>query len=107
MRILWKYIRPYRWRVVLMLGLAAAAYALNLYDPIILGRIIDEYVLNPNNLPEAERVRGALIWLGIATAIALVSRLWSAFQSDVSTYVVQSAGKQLFDDGLRHTLRMS
>ena len=107
MDIFWKYIQPYRWRVVLMLGLSAAAYALGLYDPIILGRIIDEYVLNPNNLPEAERVRGALTWLGIATLIALFARLLSTFQSYVSTFVVQSAGKQIFDDGLRHTLRMS
>ncbi len=107
MNILRQYIKPFRWRVALMLALAAATYALHLYDPIILGRIIDEYVLNPNNLPEAERVRGALIWLAIATAIALVSRLLSMIQSYVSTFVIQSAGKQIFDDGLRHTLRMS
>lgn len=107
MAILWRYLQSYRWRVVLMLALAAATYALNLYDPIILGRIIDHYVLNPNNLSEAERVRGALTWLGIAVLIALVARFISTFQSYVSTFVVQSAGKQIFDDGLRHTLRMS
>ena len=77
---------------------------------MILGRIIDQYVLNPAQLPAAHLVRGALGWLLVALAVALVAlvaRLASTVQSYLLQFIVQSAGMQLFNDGLRKTLRLS
>lgn len=107
MQILWRYLRPLRWQVSLSLLLAGIAQILELVDPLILGRIIDQYALNPNSRPEGELVRGALGWLLVAVAVAMGARLAKTFQDYVLTYVVQSSGKQLFDDGLRQTLRLS
>ena len=49
MHILWSYLRPH-WRLaVLALLLAGVAQVLNLVDPIIFGRIIDDYALHPGS----------------------------------------------------------
>jgi ATP-binding cassette subfamily B protein len=107
MHILWKYIRPLRGWVALSLLLAAIAQILTLIDPLIFGRIIDRYALNPDNKPDSVLVRGALWWLLVAAAVALAARLAKTFQDYVLTLVVQKFGMQVFNDGLRQTLRLS
>jgi ATP-binding cassette subfamily B protein len=107
MHIIWKYIRPLRWWVALSLALAAVAQVLTLVDPLIFGIIIDRYALNPDNRPDSALIRGALGWLLIAAAIALAARLARTFQDYVLAMVVQKFGMQIFNDGLRHTLRLS
>jgi ATP-binding cassette subfamily B protein len=107
MRILWGYLRPHRGLVALTLLLAGLAQVLTLVDPLIFGRIVDHYALNPGGRPEAELVRGALGWLLVAAAVALAARLASALQEYVLRLLVQTVGKEMFDDGLTRTLRLS
>lgn len=107
MHIIWRYIRPLRWWVVLSLVLAGVAQILTLIDPLIFGVIVDEYVLNPDNKPDDVLVRGAVWWLFVAAAVALAARLAKAFQDYVLALVVQKFGMQIFNDGLRQTLRLS
>lgn len=107
MQIIWRYIRPLRWWVVLSLVLAGVAQILTLVDPLIFGMIVDEYVLNPDNKPDDVLVRGAVWWLFVAAAVALAARLAKAFQDYVLALVVQKFGMQIFNDGLRQTLRLS
>jgi ATP-binding cassette, subfamily B, bacterial len=107
MNIIWKYIRPLRWWVALSLLLAGLAQTLTLIDPLIFGIIIDQYALNPDNKPDSVLVRGALWWLVVAAAVALAARLAKTFQDYVLTLVVQRFGMQVFNDGLRQTLRLS
>lgn len=103
-RVLLRYLGPLRARVLLALALAAAQI-LGLVDPLILGHFIDQYVLNPAGLPEAELVRGAMRWLLLAAALALAARLAQTLQGYTLQFVVQSVGMQLFNDGLRETLQ--
>ena len=107
MHIIWKYMQPLRWWVALSLLLAAAAQILTLVDPLIFGIIIDRYALNPDNEPSDVLIRGALGWLLLAAAIALAARLARTFQDYVLAMVVQKFGMQIFNDGLRQTLRLS
>ncbi len=107
MHIMWKYISPLRWWVALSLLLAGLAQILTLVDPLIFGMIIDQYALNPDNKPDSELVRGALWWLVVAASVALAARLAKTFQDYVLTLVVQKFGMQVFNDGLRQTLRLS
>ncbi|MFC0253504.1 ABC transporter ATP-binding protein [Massilia consociata] len=106
MHILWIYLRPH-WRLAaLALLLAAAAQVLNLVDPIIFGWIIDDYALNPGSRSDDELVAGVLRLLGLAVLVALLARLARALQEYVTRLVVQKLGVAIFNDGLRHVLRL-
>src|SRR5690606_36083797 len=56
---------------------------------------------------QEELVRGVLFWLFIAIGIALLARLARSFQDYVMRLAVQRFGMQIFNDGLRQTLRLS
>jgi ATP-binding cassette subfamily B protein len=43
MHILWDYLKPHKALIFLSLLLAAIAQMLNLIDPLIFGKIIDDY----------------------------------------------------------------
>ncbi|MEO8794902.1 MAG: ABC transporter ATP-binding protein [Daejeonella sp.] len=107
MKILWQYLKPHKPLVFLSLLLAAVAQLLSLIDPIIFGKIIDKYASNPDKLPKNELINGVLFWLGIATGIAILARLAKAFQEYTTRLAVARFGMQIFNDGLRQTLRLS
>lgn len=107
MRILWKYLLPYRWIVVLSLFLAAISQVLLLIDPIIFGKIIDDYANNREGKTQNELVNGVLWWMLIALAVALLARVAKAFQEYTTRLAVQKFGMQIFNDGLKQTLRLS
>ena len=107
MRILWRYLRPHRGLVALTLLLAGVAEVLSLVDPLIFGRIVDDYVLNPAGRSGADLARGALGWLAVAAAVALAARAASTFQDYVLQLVVSKSGMEMFNDGLKQTLRLS
>jgi ATP-binding cassette subfamily B protein len=107
MQILWKYFKQQKWWVILALSLAGIAQLLNLIDPIIFGKIIDDYATNPGNLTEQQLINGVLYWLGIAIAIAIAARFAKAFQEYFTRQAVQQFGMQIFNDGLKQILRLS
>lgn len=71
MKILWKYMKPQRWLIFIALLLAGISQLLNLVDPLIFGKIIDDYATHPGLRSEEELVKGVLLWLGVAIAIAI------------------------------------
>ncbi|MBO9635778.1 MAG: ABC transporter ATP-binding protein, partial [Chitinophagaceae bacterium] len=107
MQILWKYLRPQRWLILFSLLLAGTAQILSLFDPVIFGKIIDDYASQTGIKPRSELVRGVLWWLFIAIAIATLARIARAFQEYFTRLAVQKFGLQIFNDGLRQTLRLS
>lgn len=107
MHILWKYLRPQRWLVLFALLLAAVAQVLSLIDPIIFGKIIDDYASQINLRPREDLIKGVLWWLGVAVVVALLARVARAFQEYTTRLAVQQFGMQIFNDGLRQTLRLS
>jgi ATP-binding cassette subfamily B protein len=106
MMILWKYLKPQKGLIIVALVLAGASQLLNLFDPIIFGKIIDDYALNPNNLAENALVTGVLFWLGVAVVVALLARVTKTFQDYFSLLAVKKFGMEIFDEGLKQTLRL-
>ncbi|WP_299705497.1 ABC transporter ATP-binding protein [uncultured Pontibacter sp.] len=107
MRVLWNYLQPHRGLVVLSLLLAGISQVLALVDPIIFGKIIDDYATPPFTMSSEERVEGALWLMLLAVGVALLSRLAKAFQEYFTNLVVQKFGVQIFNDGLKQTLKLS
>ena len=106
MKILGTYLKPYQGWITVALILAGIAQILTLYDPVIFGKIIDGYTQNTAGRAEKELLQGVLFWLSIAIGIALAARLIMAFKEYVMRMVVQKFGMQIFNDGLRQTLRL-
>src|SRR6186713_1207770 len=107
MKLFWKYLKPYKWLALFSMLLAVIAQALTFLDPVIFGKIIDNYALNPENKPENELVKGILWLLLLAVSVAVAARLAKTFQEYVLKLVVQKFGKNVFDEGLKQTLRLS
>ena len=106
MKIIWKYLKPFKGLLFLAMGLVAIAQILELIDSIIFGKIIDNFAVNRGDRSEDELIRGALRLLVLAVSIALLSRLARAFTDYVTRLVVKKFGLSVFDEGLKHTLRL-
>jgi ATP-binding cassette subfamily B protein len=107
MKVLWKYLKPHRILILYSLLLAAGAQLLNLLDPVIFGKIIDQYATNKYDLPENELISGIIYWLLIALGIAVVAKLLKAAQDYITRKTVARFGMHVFNDGLKQTLRLS
>ena len=106
MHILWTYLRPHGKLAGLALLLAAASQILALVDPIIFGRIIDRFTTRPGAAADPQMVHGVLRLLALAVVVAILSRLAKAVQEYLTRLVVQRLGTAIFNDGLRHLLRL-
>lgn len=99
-------MRPYSKWVALSLILAGLAQILALYDPIIFGKIIDIYTQNDSSATTQQQFDQTYRLLLIAIAIAIASRLLMSFKDYYLRMVVQKFGLEIFNDGLRQTLRL-
>lgn len=107
MKVFWKYLKPYKWLAIFSMVLAAVAQALTFLDPVIFGKILDNYALHPGNKTEKELVTGVVWLLLLAVGVSIAAKLAKTFQEYVLRLVVQKFGKSVFDDGLKQTLRLS
>jgi ATP-binding cassette subfamily B protein len=103
MQIFWKYLKPYAWKIALAMVLAGTAQVLALYDPVIFGKIVDRYALHP---PTSEFPQGIINLLTFAIGIALAALLFLSLKDYVLRMIVQRFGMDIFNEGLRHTLRL-
>jgi len=118
MKILIRYIQPYRWLIGLALLLAAINQTFSLFDPMITGKLLDLFVNHPYNFPDNVhrtgneylfgniQYHGALYYLLLLIGTAMMSRIAKAFQDYFGNVVVQKFGARLFTDGLKHSMRL-
>ncbi len=107
MRILWKYLKPQQWLIIVSLSLAGISQLLSLVDPLIFGKIIDDYATHPGSRTEEDLVKGVLFWLALAIGVALLARGTKSFQEYFTRLTVYKFGLQIFNEGLKQTLRLS
>lgn len=112
MKILFKYIRPYRPLVLLAFVLAAINQTFSLFDPMIFGKLIDGFAKSPfkdaNGAPrdQAAFLTGVGNMLLLLVGTAMVSRIAKAFQDYVVNVIIQKFGAALFTDGLKHSMQL-
>lgn len=106
MRLLLQYLRPYRRRLALALGLALINQLFSLLDPQILRIAIDRYATRAGTLSQLEFSQGLIMLVGGIVGVAMVSRLAKTFQDYSVNVVVQSLGTQLYADGVQAVLRL-
>jgi len=111
MKILLRYLRPYRWLVVLVLVLAAINIGFSLIDPIIFGRLIDlGYRYHDNPAPYQpfwwKFASPLMTLLGASIGVAMVSRIAKAFQDYFLNLITQKFGAAVFTKGLQHAMSL-
>src|ERR687890_1637352 len=114
MTILLQYLKPYKWMIVLALLLAAINQVFSMFDPMLIGKLIDKFANHPYHFDAQKtmpRTQSQFVWgvlgiLGLLVGTAMVSRIAKAFQDYVVNVIVQKFGAKIFTDGLRHSMRL-
>jgi ATP-binding cassette subfamily B protein len=116
MKILLRYLKPYKWLVVLTLTLAAINIGFSLVDPILLGKLIN--LANEHQSSAAafdyNRFFNSFSWekpgvwyiLMASITVAMISRIAKAFQDYFLNVVIQKFGAKVFTDGLQHAMKL-
>jgi ATP-binding cassette subfamily B protein len=136
MKILLRYLKPYKWLVVLVLFLAAINIGFSLVDPIIFGKLVNlgsyhqkvepltqhdffftkkNYTDNTVQMDAAGVIKKTektktiygVVWLLIASiSVAMVSRIAKAFQDYFLSLITQKFGATIFTEGLQHAMKL-
>ncbi|MEO6229305.1 MAG: ABC transporter ATP-binding protein [Ferruginibacter sp.] len=127
MKILLKYLKPYKWLVILTLVLAAINIGFSLVDPILLGKLVN---LASDHQAITGKIRfdwNTFFWsydrierkgdanylqLGVfyillfSISVAMISRIAKNFQDYFLNVVIQKFGAKVFTDGLQHAMKL-
>ncbi|HEX7692545.1 MAG TPA: ABC transporter ATP-binding protein [Sediminibacterium sp.] len=114
MKLLLQYLKPYKGLIALALLLAAINQVFSLFDPLIFGKILDNYATHPFTEDKAGLIprsgndftAGVIKLLLLLVGTAMVSRIAKAFQDYVVNVIVQKFGAKIFTDGLQHSMRL-
>jgi ATP-binding cassette subfamily B protein len=119
MKILLKYLQPYKWLVVLTLVLASLNTGFSLIDPILLGKLVNlaqELKLSVqagNKLSDNDYFNGFTwekpgVWFIVicSISVAMISRIAKNFQDYFLQLVIQKFGAKVFTDGLQHAMKL-
>ncbi|MFN3444188.1 MAG: ABC transporter transmembrane domain-containing protein, partial [Bacteroidia bacterium] len=106
MKILITYLKRYKKLVVLSMLFATINQVFSLLDPMIYGKIIDQYAQHANEFTQSEFIKGAGLLILAAIGVAMVSRIAKAFQDYTVNLVIQKLGADIYTDGLQHTLQV-
>ena len=131
MKILLKYLKPYKWLVVLTLLLAAINISFSLIDPILLGKLVnlasdhqasadsavkklnfnwDTFFWSYDRIPRKDDKNylqlGVFYILIFSITVAMISRIAKAFQDYFLNVVIQKFGAKVFTDGLQHAMKL-
>ncbi|HLF46276.1 MAG TPA: ABC transporter ATP-binding protein [Chitinophagaceae bacterium] len=128
MKILFRYLLPFKWLVVLVLFLAAVNIGFSLVDPIIFGKLVNlanyhQSIQTPpghtgwtdflylkasvtNKAGKQEMLYGVM-WLLLASiSVAMISRIAKAFQDYFLNVITQKFGATVFTQGLQHAMKL-
>jgi ATP-binding cassette, subfamily B, bacterial len=114
MKLLLQYLKPYKWLIVLAIALASINQVFSLFDPLLIGKVIDKFANHPHFFDadktqprdEGQFINGILLYLGLLVGTAMVSRIAKAFQDYFVNVIIQKFGAKIFTDGLRHSMRL-
>ena len=114
MKILLKYLKPYKWLMVFTLFLAAINICFSLIDPIILGKLVNLAAGHEKDNFSEERFFGSSSWnnpgvlalLVASISVAMISRVAKAFQDYFLNTITQRFGANVFTDGLQHAMKL-
>jgi len=106
MKFIFNYLKQYKKRLILILGLASINQIFSLLDPQIFRLLIDRYASKINELGSEQFLQGVLILLLASVGAALVSRVAKNFQDYYVNAVTQNLGTKLYARGVAHAFSL-
>ena len=120
MKILLRYLKPYKWMVILTLTLASINIGFSLVDPILLGKMINlanshqGTAKPPSHNFDWGRFFYSFSWkrpgvwflLICSISVAMISRIAKNFQDYFLNVIIQKFGAKVFTDGLQHAMKL-
>ncbi len=106
MKILLSYLKKYKWIVLLALLMTAINQIFSLVDPLITGKIVDNYIVKRDQFTRHEYFTGVITLLALALGAAFVSRIANNFQDYFTITIAQRTGAEMYSDGMKHSLAM-
>src|SRR5436305_3492639 len=103
MKLLFSYLKPYKWLMALALFLAAINQIFSLLDPYFFGKMFQVYGVHAHDTgyydsknifhatgtrTQSDFIWGVLGFLGILVSVAMVSRIAKAFQDYFGNVIV-------------------
>ncbi len=106
MKLLFTYLKKYKWLIFLALLLATINQLFSLLDPYVFKLIVDDYATKYSEYTRAEFVKGAGKLILLSMGAAMVSRIAKNFQDYYVNVITQKLGAQIYSDGLKHSLEL-
>jgi len=112
MKLLYCYLKPYKWLIGLTMFLATINTVFSLIDPIIFGKIIklsqDINIKQENgsNFSWDDFFSATLTLLLMSMGTAMMSRIAKNMQDYFANVVIQKFGAKIFTDGLQHAMKL-
>lgn len=118
MKLLIKYLSPYKGLIMLTMALAGINIGFSLIDPILFGKLINLATrhLGQNNHPTLSKndfffsfswaKPGVLYIVAASITVAMISRIAKAFQDYFQNLTTQKFGAKVFTDGLKHAMKL-
>ncbi|MBZ5703493.1 MAG: ATP-binding cassette domain-containing protein, partial [Acidobacteriia bacterium] len=96
MRRLLEYLRPYRWRVIFALTLAAIVIPLELAPPRLFQIAVDRYIIpGANSLLTAAQARYGIVWISVIFLLVLAVNFLAQY---IQIRIMQRVGQQTMFD---------
>jgi ATP-binding cassette, subfamily B, bacterial len=106
-KLLFTYLRPQRYFILLTLVLAALNTGFSLLDPIITGQLVKlAFSQEAKPLEWNAFLSAVLTLLAASVGVAMVSRIAKNFQDYYLNVIVQKFGAAVFADGLQHAMKL-
>jgi len=106
MKLLYSYLKQYKWLVFLALGLATINQVFSMLNPWVFQHIVDKYLTVKNTFTSAQFYRNILFWIGISMCFAMISRIAKNFQDYFTNVITQKTGVEIYTSGIRHSLEL-
>ena len=119
MKILFQYLKPYKFLVACTLILAGINIGFSLVDPILFGKLVNlanKYKqafesgksISSNEYFNAWSWQHPGVWFIVlcSISVAMVSRIAKNFQDYFLNVIVQKFGARVFTDGLQHAMKL-
>ena len=124
MKILWRYLKPHKWLVLVTLLMAGINTGFSLADPILFGKLVnlaadhfsgvdglsnDQFFwtfhkITRKDVPYWEL--GVFVIIIFSFFVAMISRIAKAFQDYFLNVIIQKFGADVFTDGLKKAMKL-